>query len=125
MLCVKQGDDLTWEWTVISLAIDEHSTHRPIGMWYGINIIMNLAVLLFYIDLCVNLLDMLMKYKLEMLVIVCRTYGKWCISIIRVTVPLVNQSVFIFNQPLRSGRIWHLVNFYRSLTGLNSEFSFS
>ena len=29
-------------------------------------------------------------------------------------------------QPLRSGRIWHKVNFFkRSLTGLNSEFSFS
>ena len=28
-------------------------------------------------------------------------------------------------QPFRSGRIWHKVNFKRSLTGLNSEFSFS
>ena len=29
-------------------------------------------------------------------------------------------------QPLRSGRIWHKVKFFkRSLTGLNSEFSFS
>ena len=29
-------------------------------------------------------------------------------------------------QPLRSGRIWHKVNFFkRILTGLNSEFSFS
>ena len=29
-------------------------------------------------------------------------------------------------QPLRSGRIWHKVNFFkRSLTGLNSEFSFT
>ena len=29
-------------------------------------------------------------------------------------------------QPLRSDRIWHKVNFFkRSLTGLNSEFSFS
>ena len=28
-------------------------------------------------------------------------------------------------QPLRSGRMWHKVNFKRSLTGLNSEFSFS
>ena len=29
-------------------------------------------------------------------------------------------------QPLRSGRIWHKVNFFkRSFTGLNSEFSFS
>ena len=28
-------------------------------------------------------------------------------------------------QPLRSGRIWHKVNFKRSLTCLNSEFSFS
>ena len=28
-------------------------------------------------------------------------------------------------QPLRSSRIWHKVNFKRSLTGLNSEFSFS
>ena len=32
----------------------------------------------------------------------------------------------IFTQPLRSGRIWHKVNFLkRSLTGLNSDFSFS
>ena len=31
-----------------------------------------------------------------------------------------------FSQPLRSGRIWHKVNFCkRSLTGFNSEFSFS
>ena len=36
------------------------------------------------------------------------------------------RKVFIFTQPLRSGRIWHKVNFFkRSLTGLNSEFSFS
>ena len=28
-------------------------------------------------------------------------------------------------QPLCSGRIWHKVNFKQSLTGLNSEFSFS
>ena len=28
-------------------------------------------------------------------------------------------------QPLHSGRIWHKVNFKRSLTGLNSKFSFS
>ena len=28
-------------------------------------------------------------------------------------------------QPVRSGRIWHKVIFKRSLTGLNSEFSFS
>ena len=28
-------------------------------------------------------------------------------------------------QPLRSGRIWHKVIFKQSLTGLNSEFSFS
>ena len=34
--------------------------------------------------------------------------------------------IIIFTQPLRSGRIWHKVNFLkRSLTGLNSEFSFS
>ena len=33
--------------------------------------------------------------------------------------------IYIY-QPLRSGRIWHKVNFFkRSLTGLNSEFSFS
>ena len=32
----------------------------------------------------------------------------------------------IFTQPLRSGRIWHKINdLKRSLTGLNSEFSFS
>ena len=34
-------------------------------------------------------------------------------------------SVDTIYQPLRSGRIWHKVNFKRSLTGLNSEFSFS
>ena len=34
--------------------------------------------------------------------------------------------MILFTQPLRSGRIWHKVNFLkRSLTGLNSEFSFS
>ena len=34
--------------------------------------------------------------------------------------------ISIFTQPLRSGRIWHKVNFFQqSLTGLNSEFSFS
>ena len=34
--------------------------------------------------------------------------------------------IIIFTQPLRSGRIWHKVNFFKqSLTGLNSEFSFS
>ena len=34
--------------------------------------------------------------------------------------------VLLFTQPLRSGRIWHKVNFFfkRSLTSLNSEFSF-
>ena len=31
----------------------------------------------------------------------------------------------LFTQPLRSDRIWHKVNFKRSLTSLNSEFSFS
>ena len=38
------------------------------------------------------------------------------------------QRLYIYHiyQPLRSGRIWHKVNgFKRSLTGLNSEFSFS
>ena len=34
--------------------------------------------------------------------------------------------LIIFTQPLRSGRIWHKVNFFkRSLTGMNSEFSFT
>ena len=33
--------------------------------------------------------------------------------------------IIVFTQPLRSGRIWHMVNFKRSLTGFNSEFSFS
>ena len=32
----------------------------------------------------------------------------------------------LFTQPLRSDRIWHKVNFFKqSLTGFNSEFSFS
>ena len=35
-----------------------------------------------------------------------------------------NADIHIY-QPLRSGQIWHKVNFKRSLTGLNSEFSFS
>ena len=35
-------------------------------------------------------------------------------------------SFYHIYQPLHSGRIWHKVNFFkRSLTGLNSEFSFS
>ena len=33
--------------------------------------------------------------------------------------------VILFTQTLRSGRIWHRSIFKRSLTGLNSEFSFS
>ena len=32
--------------------------------------------------------------------------------------------IYHIYQPLRSGRIWHKVNFKRSLTGLNSEYSF-
>ena len=43
--------------------------------------------------------------------------GKW--------VKLLKRLI-IFIKPLHSGRIWHKVNFFkRSLTGLNSEFSFS
>ena len=39
---------------------------------------------------------------------------------------LKSRESIIFTPPLRSGRIWHKVNFFkRSLTGLNSEFSFS
>ena len=35
-------------------------------------------------------------------------------------------SLILIYHPLRSDRIWHKVNFFkRSLTGLNSEFSFS
>ena len=37
------------------------------------------------------------------------------------TLTSANKIYVIFTQPLRSGRIWHK----RSLTGLNSEFSFS
>ena len=33
--------------------------------------------------------------------------------------------IYHIYQPLRLGKIWHKVNFKRSLTGLNSEFSFS
>ena len=33
--------------------------------------------------------------------------------------------VYHIYQPLRSGRIWHTASFKQSLTGLNSEFSFS
>ena len=36
-----------------------------------------------------------------------------------------NWYLTIFTQPLRSDRIWHKSIFKRSLTGLNSEFSFS
>ena len=40
--------------------------------------------------------------------------------------PQVKDIEIIFTQPLRSGRIWYKVNFFkRSLSGLNSEFSFS
>ena len=40
-----------------------------------------------------------------------------------IKVPVI---LILFTQTLRSGRIWHKVNFFkRSLTGLNSEFSFS
>ena len=42
------------------------------------------------------------------------------------TVPIVIGVLGYIYQPLRSGRIWHKVNFFkRSLTGLKSEFSFS
>ena len=34
-------------------------------------------------------------------------------------------NIYPIYQPLCSGRIWHKVNFKRSLTGLSSEFSFS
>ena len=38
----------------------------------------------------------------------------------------VYEQMILFTQPLRSGRIWLKVNFFkRSLAGLNSEFSFS
>ena len=38
----------------------------------------------------------------------------------------IEKEFIIFTQPLRPGRKWHTVNFFkRSLTGLNSEFSFS
>ena len=34
--------------------------------------------------------------------------------------------IYHIYEPLHSGRIWHKVNFFKqSLTGLNSEFSFS
>ena len=50
------------------------------------------------------------------------------ISILKMTIKSetsVEYSNHIY-QPLRLGRIWHKVNFFkRSLTGLNSEFSFS
>ena len=38
---------------------------------------------------------------------------------------IFNAFIYTIYQALRSGRIWHKVNFKRSLTGLNSEFSFS
>ena len=45
---------------------------------------------------------------------------------IYLTLPIRIFRVIIFTQPLRSGRIWHKVNFLkRVLTGLNSEFSLS
>ena len=38
----------------------------------------------------------------------------------------LREGLILFTQPLRSGRIWHKVNFLSGvLTGLNSEFSFS
>ena len=40
--------------------------------------------------------------------------------------PSYELNIIIFTQPLRLGRIWHKVNFFKqSLIGLNSEFSFS
>ena len=39
-------------------------------------------------------------------------------------VEILDNIRIIFTQPLRLGRIWHKVIFKRSLTGLNSEFSF-
>ena len=42
----------------------------------------------------------------------------------KLTICAINIYIYIY-QSLRSGRILHKVNFKRSLTGLNSEFSFS
>ena len=66
------------------------------GVLYNVNIILNLfysfiIILLF----CVNLLNMLTKreFKLEMFVVVCWSYTKWCISILRGTILLVDHFV--------------------------------
>ena len=44
---------------------------------------------------------------------------------LRSSVPSTENDINHIYQPLRLGRIWHKVNFKRSLTCLNSEFSFS
>ena len=56
---------------------------------------MCVTVILSYINLCVDLLNMFTKheFKLEMFVAVCWSYDKWCILIIRSTVPQVDHSV--------------------------------
>ena len=60
-----------------------------------------------HLTVCKQILNIKWKYKLEL------------IKSIKTRL-----SIHIY-QPLRSGRIWHKVIFKRSLTGLNSEFSFS
>ena len=46
------------------------------------------------------------------------------LSQVQLTGPSIDEYYPIY-QPLRSARLWHKVNFNRSLTGFNSEFSFS
>ena len=43
------------------------------------------VLLLFYIILCVNLLNMFIKheFKMEMFVVICWSYGKWCITVVK------------------------------------------
>ena len=41
---------------------------------------------------CTDLLNIFTKHKLEIFVVVCKSYGKWYISIIRSIVPLVYYS---------------------------------
>ena len=63
------------------------------SMWYRINVILNSKkVLLFYINLCVNLSNVFTKhkFKLKKFKAVRWSYGKWCLSIVRSIGPLVD-----------------------------------
>ena len=74
-----------------------------------ISCIICIRVLSSYINLCVNLLNVFTKdkHKLEMFVTVCWSYVKWCILIVRSTVPLFSQS---------GVKVWILTLSYKSIS---------